>query len=125
MQKRTTDPKEINFKDKFSLEGKVVVISGACGLIGRAFCEAAAQWGAHVVCADIALAQPEQFAADLEQRHGKKMLGFALNVAIKAEVEQLHQATLEAFGHIDGLVCGCPLYPSYASVPLTRLDSSW
>jgi NAD(P)-dependent dehydrogenase (short-subunit alcohol dehydrogenase family) len=106
MQQRTTDPKEINFKDKFSLDGKVVVISGACGLIGRAFCEAAAQWGAHIVCADIALANPEQFAAELEQRHGRKMMGFALNVAVKNEVQNLHDAVLAAFGKVDGLVCG-------------------
>ena len=106
MQKRTTDPKEINFKEKFSLEGKVVVISGACGLIGRAFCEAAAQWGAHVVCADIELAQPETLAAELTERHGRTMLGFALNVAIKADVEALHQAVLSQFGKVDGLVCG-------------------
>jgi NAD(P)-dependent dehydrogenase (short-subunit alcohol dehydrogenase family) len=106
MQKRTTDPKEINFKDKFSLDGKVIVISGACGLIGRAFCEAAAQWGAHVVCADIPLANPIQLAEELAERHGKKMLGFALNVAVKAEVEQLKSAVIDYFGTIDGLVCG-------------------
>lgn len=106
MQKRTTDPKEINFKDKFSLEGKVVVISGACGLIGRAFCEAAAQWGAHVVCADIELAKPEVLAAELTERHGRAMLGFALNVAVKADIEALHHAVLSQFGRVDGLVCG-------------------
>jgi NAD(P)-dependent dehydrogenase (short-subunit alcohol dehydrogenase family) len=106
MQKRTTDPKEINFKDKFTLEGKVVVISGALGLIGRAFCEAAAQWGAHVVCADIELANPVAFAEELAQRHNRKMMGFALNVANKIEVEALKVKVLETFGQIDGLVCG-------------------
>jgi NAD(P)-dependent dehydrogenase (short-subunit alcohol dehydrogenase family) len=103
---KTTDATQIDFTKKFDLTGKVIVISGACGLIGRAFCEAVAQFGAHVVCADIAVANPVAFAADLEKRHGRKMLGFDLNVAIKNEVEELKKAVLDAFGKVDGLVCG-------------------
>lgn len=103
---RTTDPGVIDFRKKFELTDKVVVISGACGLIGRAFCEAAAQFGAHIVCADISPAEPEKFAASLEQKHGRKMLGFALNVAKKSEVELLLKETLHVFGKVDGLVCG-------------------
>jgi FlaA1/EpsC-like NDP-sugar epimerase len=34
---RTTDPKQIDFRSKFELTGKVIVITGAGGLIGRAF----------------------------------------------------------------------------------------
>jgi NAD(P)-dependent dehydrogenase (short-subunit alcohol dehydrogenase family) len=103
---KTTDATQIDFTKKFDLTGKVIVISGACGLIGRAFCEAVAQFGAHVVCADIAVANPVAFAAELEERHGRKMLGYNLNVAIKQEVEELKSAVLSAFGKVDGLVCG-------------------
>jgi NAD(P)-dependent dehydrogenase (short-subunit alcohol dehydrogenase family) len=103
---KTTDATQIDFTKKFDLTGKVIVISGACGLIGRAFCEAVAQFGAHVVCADIALANPSAFAAELEKRHGRKMLGYNLNVAIKQEVEEMKTAVLAAFGKVDGLVCG-------------------
>ncbi len=39
-----SDVSEINFKEKFNLGGKVVIISGGCGLIGRAFCEAVVQF---------------------------------------------------------------------------------
>jgi NAD(P)-dependent dehydrogenase (short-subunit alcohol dehydrogenase family) len=101
---RTTDPSTINFREKFELKDKVVVISGACGLIGRAFCEAAAQFGAHIVMADIAASEPEKAAAQLEERHGRKMLGVALDVANRAEVKQLLQKTLDTFGRVNGLV---------------------
>lgn len=103
---RTTDPGVIDFRKKFELDNKVVVITGACGLIGRAFCEAAAQFGAHVVCADIEQANPVDFAAGLEKKHGRKMLGFALNVADKKQVIALKEEVLKEFGKIDGLVCG-------------------
>ena len=56
-QLKTTDATKIDFRKKFDLTDKVVVISGACGLIGRAFCEAAAQFGAHVVCAWVWIAE--------------------------------------------------------------------
>jgi NAD(P)-dependent dehydrogenase (short-subunit alcohol dehydrogenase family) len=103
---KTTDPSGIDFRKKFELTDKVIVISGSCGLIGRAFCEAAAQFGAHVVCADIPAANPETMAASLSEKHGRAMLGFSLNVAVKSEVEALKAKVLETFGRIDGLVCG-------------------
>jgi NAD(P)-dependent dehydrogenase (short-subunit alcohol dehydrogenase family) len=105
-QQRTTNPFDIDFKKKFDLTGRVIIITGACGLIGRAFCEAAAQFGAHVVVADIPVAKPSDFAATLEERHSRKMIGFALDVSKKNEVEALKDAALQAFGKIDGLVNG-------------------
>jgi NAD(P)-dependent dehydrogenase (short-subunit alcohol dehydrogenase family) len=103
---RTTDPTQIDFRKKFELTDKVIIISGSCGLIGRAFCEAAAQFGAHVVCADISMANPDSYASELEQRHGRKMRGFAIDVSKKQEVENLKSFVLEEFGRIDGMVCG-------------------
>ena len=102
---RTTDPSKIDFKEKFSLKGKVIVISGACGLIGRAFCEAVAQFGGNVVVADIPQAQPEKLAEDLEKRNGVKCIAIPVEVEKKSSVIQLKDKTLETFGKIDGLVC--------------------
>ena len=104
--KKTTNPNEIDFRDKFSLKGKVIIISGACGLIGRAFCETAAQFEANIVCADIPVSHPEQLAQELQEKHNRPMLGVALDVTRKDEIEKLKQVTLEIFGRIDGLVCG-------------------
>ncbi len=103
---RTTDATQINFREKFDLKGKVIVISGACGLIGRAFCEAVAQFGGHVVAADIALAKPAVFAEDLEKRNGVKCLGLEVEVENKDSVLKLKEAALAEFGRIDGLVTG-------------------
>jgi NAD(P)-dependent dehydrogenase (short-subunit alcohol dehydrogenase family) len=99
---RTTDPKQIDFRSKFELTGKVIVITGAGGLIGRAFCEACAQFGAHIVVAD--MGNPQELASDLEQRYSRKMLGFVTYVTDKSNVQELLAATLEAFGKADGLV---------------------
>ncbi len=102
--KRTTNPFEVNFKEKFSLDGKVIIITGACGLIGKAFCEAIAQFGAHVVAADLLQASPKSFAESLEKKHGRKMLGYDLDVVKKGSIIGLKEDVLARFSKIDGLV---------------------
>jgi len=106
MMLRTTDPSQINFKDKFDLSGRVIVISGACGLIGRAFCEAVAQFGGHVVVADISLANPKEFASKLQERNNVKCVGIEVVVENKTSVLNLREFVLAEFGRIDGLVTG-------------------
>lgn len=101
---RTIDPRTIDFKKKFDLTGKVVIITGACGLIGRAFAEACSQFGASVVVADLSSAKPAEFAGDLESRNGMPSMGIAVDVANKDSVLALKNSVLNRFERIDGLV---------------------
>jgi NAD(P)-dependent dehydrogenase (short-subunit alcohol dehydrogenase family) len=103
---RTTNPADINFKDKFNLAGKVIVISGGCGLIGKAFCEAVAQFGGYVVVADIPLSNPREFAKSLQERNNVKCIGVEVEVENKNSVIKLKQEVIKEFGRIDGLVTG-------------------
>lgn len=101
---RTTDPSRIDFKKKFDLTGKVIVMTGACGLIGRAFCEAVAQFGGSLVVGDIQAADPESFAKAISSRYGQKIKGFVLDVSDRDSVAEMRDFTLKEFGRIDGLV---------------------
>ncbi len=103
---RTTDPNEVDFRKKFDLDGKVIIITGGGGLIGRAFCEAAAQFGAHVVVADIDLGKPIEKAEALAEKHGRDMMGIEMDVASKASVQKALEDVLSKFGRVDGLVNG-------------------
>ncbi|MBI3511415.1 MAG: SDR family oxidoreductase [Bacteroidetes bacterium] len=103
---RTTDPDLIDFKTKFDLREKVIIITGGCGLIGRAFAEACAQFGAHVVIADIKAANPAVKADALEKKHARKMLGIEVDVADRNSVMSLKENVLGSFGKIDGLING-------------------
>lgn len=104
--KRTTDPSVIDFRKKFDLTDKVIVITGACGLIGRAFCEAVAQFGGLLVVADIDASLPEKFAEELGKRYPQKIKGFAVDVEQRGSVEALRDFVISGFGRIDGLVNG-------------------
>lgn len=101
---RTTDPTQINFREKFELNGKVIVITGACGLVGKAFCEAVAQFGGSVVVADIAQANPIDFAKQLSDRNKLQCEGFELNVADRNSVNELKDFVLQKFNGIHGVV---------------------
>ena len=104
MQKRTINPIEIDFKQKFSLENKWIIITGACGLIGRAFCEAVCQFGGNVIVADIHKAKPELYADELSKRFNRKMLGIVLDVSSKKSVLNLKFELLKVVEKIHGLV---------------------
>lgn len=104
MELRTTNPEEINFKDKFSLDGKVIIITGGMGLIGRAFTEACAQYGANVVVADRQGAGSEEHAENLNKRFKNELLGISFDVGKREEVEKLKETVLKKFRKIDGLV---------------------
>jgi NAD(P)-dependent dehydrogenase (short-subunit alcohol dehydrogenase family) len=101
---RTTNPEEINFREKFSLDNKVIVITGALGLIGRAFTEACLQFGGNVVVSDIEKMNPEEYAEKLNKRFSGKVTGVSVNVGSREEVQNLKNKAIEKFGKIDGLV---------------------
>jgi len=104
--KKTTEIYNIDFKNKFDLNNKVIIITGACGLLGRAFCEAVSQFGGIVVVADIDDSNPENFAKQLSKKHNRKMLGVSVDVANKKSVLNLKETVKLNFGRIDGLVNG-------------------
>ncbi len=104
--KRTTDPSEIDFKKKFDLFGKVIIVTGGCGLIGKAFCEAVAQFNGQLLIADIEKADPVAYAEELSKRYKQKIKGFVLEVENKRSVELLKSFALKEFMRIDGLVNG-------------------
>jgi len=86
--------------DIFSLEGKVAIVTGACGLIGKKHCEALANAGASVVVADINEAACVAFAKELGEKH----LGISVNVIDEASLKSAKEKILARFGRIDVLV---------------------
>lgn len=101
---RTTDPSKIDFKKKFELNDKVIIVTGACGLIGRAFCEVVVQFEGQLVVADIEKANPIAYAEELSKRYKQKIKGFSLDVESKNSITKLKEFVLKEFGKINGLV---------------------
>jgi NAD(P)-dependent dehydrogenase (short-subunit alcohol dehydrogenase family) len=83
-----------------SMEGKVALVTGAAGGIGRASAEAFGARGAAVACLDIDRDGGEKTAAAIAE-HGGSAAFFPCDVADEAQVEQAIAATVERFGRLD------------------------
>ena len=83
--------------------GKVVVITGAAGGLGRALAQAFAAAGAHIAALDLDGAAAEALAAALRGQ-GRQAVGLACDVSDAAECERALAATIACWGRIDVLV---------------------
>ena len=84
----------------FDVSGRVIVLTGACGLIGRAIAEALHQRGAALVLADLPEQDPTGFADEL----GGDALGAPCTVAEAAQVKALLDKTVQRFGRVDVII---------------------
>lgn len=86
-------------------KGKVVVVTGAGGLICGAMARAFAQSGAKVAALDLNLEAVEKLAKELCDE-GYVCKGYKANVLETASLEEVHQAVLADLGPCDILVNG-------------------
>ena len=80
--------------------GGVIVLTGACGLIGRTLARALSERRARVIMVDTASAQPERLA----QEFGDDAIGLACDVSSSAEVEKLAIEVDRRVGPVDVLI---------------------
>ncbi|HVT57000.1 MAG TPA: SDR family oxidoreductase [Thermoanaerobaculia bacterium] len=89
---------------EFSLAGRVAVVTGAVGLLGRRHCAALARAGAEVVAVDLDAGACRELARDLAREHGREALGCAADITRPESVAALLAALLDRFGRLDVLV---------------------
>ena len=88
----------------FSLKGKVIVITGASGLLGRKHAEAVAAFDGIPVLLDLSQDLLEEQAAMLRQRYSVNAAGFSVNITDETQVKNNAALLIKKFGKIDGLV---------------------
>ena len=91
--------------EKFSLKGKVAVVTGATGTFGKEFSKIFAQNGAHMVLAVRDKEKGEALKAELKEAYGTESLVVAWDArdvdSIKAMASEAHAWR----GHVDVLMC--------------------
>jgi 2-deoxy-D-gluconate 3-dehydrogenase len=87
--------------DLFRLDGRVALITGGAGLLGRRYCEALLQAGARVVIGDLDGERARALAMELDR---KDALGQELDVTKPTSVNDTVRATTDRFGRLDILV---------------------
>lgn len=89
---------------RFSLKNKNIVVTGACGLLGRQHSEVIAASGGVPVLLDMALPQLEALAAQINEKHQVRPLCFAVDITQKQQLEQCMEQIQEQIGGVHGLV---------------------
>ncbi|MBT6673503.1 MAG: SDR family oxidoreductase [Lentimicrobiaceae bacterium] len=88
----------------FNLDGKVVVITGALGLLGKKHAEAVAAYGGTPVLLDLFENEVEEFSKELHYKYGVDASGFAVDITNESKIELSVNTIVERYGKIDALV---------------------
>lgn len=109
----------MSIQDKFHLEGRVAVVTGGAGLLGREFCRTLAEAGAAVMVVDLDAETAGKVAAALDAT-GYHARAIATDITQPEAVQKLVASTLKELGRIDILVNSAALDPKFDADALAR-----
>lgn len=91
--------------DVFRLDDKVVVITGAVGLLGKGFCLNVASAGGIVILADINEKEGRKLEQEINNKYSKEIAKFCnTDITDLSSIKNLIAFVLGKYGRIDGLV---------------------
>lgn len=102
--------------DRFRLDGKVAIVTGASSGLGVSFAAALAEAGAHLALGARRVERLQETRKLVEQS-GRRAITVATDVARQPDCQALVDATMEAFGRVDVLVNNAGVG---TAVPATR-----
>jgi NAD(P)-dependent dehydrogenase (short-subunit alcohol dehydrogenase family) len=91
-------------EDLFRLDKKVIVITGATGLLGRKHAESIACYGGTPILLDLSQQAVDDFVNELNEKYKVNSVGFVVDITNEKAIENNVKQLIEKFGKIDGLV---------------------
>lgn len=119
--------------DLFDLTGKIALVTGALGLIGKAHCVALRDAGARVIVADLNAQACAEYAAFL----GQEAIALSMDIRSESSVESAAADIQNSLGRIDILVNNAAIndhfqesadvlaLSSFENYPLELFQKSW
>ena len=108
----------------FDLHGRVALVTGGAGLLGRQFCHTLAQAGAAVAVLDIAQPAAEEVAAAIRDAGGQA-LALPADITDPHQVQRAVQRIVDAWGRLDILVNSAALDPKVGAEGEVRSSSAF
>ena len=109
-----------NIMTCFDLAGRVAIVTGGPGLLGKEFCRTLAEAGATVVIADLNAEGVHDVVAQMIKA-GYHAMGVATDITQPESVKALVDETLEVYGRLDILVNSAALDPKFDPQALAEM----
>lgn len=93
----------MSIEEKYSLKGKVAIVTGAGDGIGKASALKLAEAGANVVCSDLN-EENAKLVAEEAKKFGVKAIGVKCNVLLEEDLKNLVETTVKTYGKVNILV---------------------
>ncbi len=103
-----------NLKKIFSLKDKVIVITGACGLLGRMHVEAVASQGGIPIIIDLDQEKLDNLYQYIYAEYSIECFKELVDITNEKEVSKSAERVIKRFTKIDGLVNNAAINPSIA-----------
>ena len=113
-------PTPDHITQRFRLDGKIALVSGASKGIGAAMARALAESGARVVLSSRKQAAVDALAQEFRQS-GLEATGIAANIGNVDDIHSLVENTIEAYGGVDIVINNAAANPVYG--PLQNTDA--
>ena len=91
-------------EELFRLDNKIIIITGATGLLGRKHAEAIACYGGTPILLDLSQGIIDDFSNELNAKYNTNAIGFAIDITNEQAIENNAKLLIGKFGKIDGLV---------------------
>ena len=93
-----------NLRGLFDLKDKVIIVTGAVGLLGRKHVEAIAAFGGHPVLLDLSPKAVASFTEEINAKYAANASGFPVDITDEDRIADNAVEVVERYGKIDGLV---------------------
>lgn len=110
----------------FSLKGKIIVITGAAGLLGQKHAEAIAAFGGTPILLDLSKESLNKLSTKLNKKYKTQALGIVADITNETMVKSISQKLIKKFGKIDGLVNNAannPKVETNTKINFSRLEN--
>lgn len=91
-------------RNVFDLSGKIAVITGGAGFLGRKHAEAIAEFGGTPLLVDLQQSRIDTVLADLGQKYPVTSTGFVADITQEKQVIEVFHEIIERFGKVDILI---------------------
>lgn len=88
------------YRSLFDLTGKVAIVTGGLGILGRAFCRGLAEFGASVAVVDLDEDACGRFAQELVEDIGVRAIGLGCDVSDPGSVEFMVRKVVDRLGGV-------------------------